>query len=202
MLTFTEVGHEYRWCDALVPSVTQVLAPLTDYSKIPPDRLAHARDEGIAIHQMIQLDVENRLDLALLPEWLEMRYVAWLKFCSETGFTPRFCERARYSDRIRVAGMPDLDGFFRKAPNRLAVVDAKRSFYAGRNIGLQTAGYEYLIESEEPETRVHERGALRLDANGTYKYESSNNPNSKLFSAMDRTVFLAAVAMHRWRTAA
>ncbi|MGH8908306.1 MAG: hypothetical protein ACRD0K_17805 [Egibacteraceae bacterium] len=201
-MVFDEATHTYRVNDVIVPSVTQVLGPLTDYSMIPKDSLERARQEGNAIHKMVDLDVKGHLDVAALPDWLQPRYEAWLKFCSATGFAPRRSEERRYSNRLGVAGTPDLDGTCRGLgfkTGRLILIDVKRSFYAGRVIGLQTAGYQYLIEEEEPTVRVVERAALMLNADGTFKYETSANADSKLFSPLDRTVFLAAVAMWKWR---
>jgi hypothetical protein len=56
MLTFDEASHTYFWAGRRVPNVTRVIAHLTDYSKIDPDRLRIAQDEGKAVHKMVELD--------------------------------------------------------------------------------------------------------------------------------------------------
>ena len=50
MLTFDAEKHEYRWNGQLVPGVTSILEPLTDFSFVPPDVLRAAQDFGTAVH--------------------------------------------------------------------------------------------------------------------------------------------------------
>ena len=45
-LTFDEAAHEYRLDGRRLPSVTQLLAPLVDYSKVPRETLERAQALG------------------------------------------------------------------------------------------------------------------------------------------------------------
>ena len=65
VLTFDPEKHEYRINGVLVPSVSQILAPLYDFSKIPRDVLERKRQIGTAIHKAIELDLLGDLDVAL-----------------------------------------------------------------------------------------------------------------------------------------
>ena len=44
MLTFDPVKHEYRDGDRVIPSVTQILAPLSDFSFVDADVLSAAQE--------------------------------------------------------------------------------------------------------------------------------------------------------------
>lgn len=191
MLTFDGARHEYRWNGTLVPNVTRVLAPLTDYSRIPPEQLERARQEGIAMHSMVQMDIEGRLDLATLPEWLEPRYAAWLEFCNAFRFRPAHAERRLYHPTLRYAGTADVFG---DLAGEWACLDLKRSLYGGRVVGLQIAAYAELWRAQpEGPPPVKRRIALVLRDNGTYEHRFFEDRN-------DHAVFLAALTMYKWLT--
>src|SRR3990167_4906978 len=105
MLTFDAVAHHYFWNGVRVPNVTTILAPLTDYSKIPRDQLERARQQGVAVHKMVELDCKN--DLADVPEWMAGHYSAWLSFKSETGFECWDSERQIFHQGMAYAGTLD-----------------------------------------------------------------------------------------------
>lgn len=199
MLTFDEAAHEYRWQGKPVPHVTGILeaAGLTDYSRIPAEALAKARDEGIAVHRMVEYHFKGVLNEATLPAWMRGHFAALLRFIDETGFECWQSERQVYHHKLGYAGTLDLAGLLPKlrTSKHPAIVDVKRSFYAGPAIGLQTAAYaEAWNDAGRRERRplVRERYALRLDAGGTYRLEPYRDP-------MDRIAFIAVLQQLRWK---
>lgn len=203
MLTFDEATHVYRWNGQPVPNVTRVLAPLTDYSRIPEDVLARAQLEGKAIHRMVELYMKGALDLADMhsdesKQWMLPRLTALERFIDETGFVCLEAERPIYNHRLGYAGTPDLIGGMpsvKRLRGRLAVVDVKRSFFAGPAIGLQTAAYARAWNDTNARTAwVPEanRFALQLRADGTYRLESFEDGD-------DFAAFLALLTTHRWK---
>lgn len=195
MLTFDPAAHEYRWEGAVVPHVTGIIAPLTNYDRIPRDALERARQQGQAVHKMVELHMENDLDEAKLPAWMTGHYAALLRFIDETGFTCWASERYVFHERLGYAGTLDLAGLLPKVrtSKKAAIIDVKRSFYAGPAIGLQTAGYADAWNTEAPAaSKVHERYALRLDANGTYRLEPFEDRD-------DHAAFLACLQQLRWK---
>ena len=186
MLEFDEPSHTYRIDGRVVPSVTQVLKPLTDFSHIDPATLENARQEGVAIHKMVELDVTGDLDEDQLPDWLRGRLKAWRSFRDMTGLHPIAAELRMAGPGV--AGTLDLVVRVRKA---VWLVDLKRSLYAGRAIGLQTAAYARLWNALRPELRVTNRFALVLADNGTYRLTEFKDPH-------DDAVFMAALVMHNW----
>ena len=192
-LTFDEPSHVYRWNGEPVPNVTRILSGLTDYSRIPPERLEIARQEGKAVHKMVELECDDLLNVADLPEWLKPRFRAWNKFRSESGFVAFLSERPMYHPLYGYAGTPDLAG---EAPRLKGVrgpvlLDIKRSLYGGPVIGLQTAAYAELLAADKAYPRIRHRFALVL-GDDTYKLEPFTDES-------DKGAFLAFLTTHRWR---
>jgi len=179
-----------------VPNVTRALSLLVDYSRMPAGVLERARQEGVAIHKTIELYVNDDLDEDGLPEWLVPRLAAYKKFVADTGFVAISSEQRVYHQAFGYAGQLDLDGTLRVRQGRTekavaAVVDVKRSFFAGRAIGLQTAAYAAALEqSARGKAITRRRYALQLRAEGTYRLEPFDDPS-------DLTNFLACLTVHR-----
>lgn len=171
MLTFKAETHEYFWNGIRVPNVTRVLKPMVDYSRIPPDVLERARQEGNAIHKLVELYFRQDLDEGTLPEWLHPRLTALKAFVEETGFIVHDTERRGFHEAHGYAGTLDLSGELPKLHGDVAVLDVKRSLYAGPVIGLQLAAYQEIENARrrrEKQPKVKRRYALQLKPNGRY----------------------------------
>lgn len=162
MLTFDEAAHRYYWNARPVPNVTSVLAPLTDYSMIPADRLELARQKGVAVHKTIELWCRNDLDCTNLPKWLEPVVMKWTEFVMHTGFRIIDSEKRVYHSTFCYAGTLDLFGYLERH-NTFALIDLKRSFFAGKAIGLQLAAYLAAYVDQEKHRGKARRFALRLN---------------------------------------
>ena len=191
MLTFEPIAHEYRFRGDLVPNVTRILAPLIDLNHIPADTLEIARQKGIAVHKLVELDAKGDLDENALPEWMRPVHERWRQFITETRFRMIESEFRVYSPTYRFAGTLDLFGFVHDEP---AFIDVKRSFAGGAAIGLQLAAYQEAYCGQEKNGKRAKRFALRLNENGPYRLEPYTNPN-------DWNTFLALLTIQRWREA-
>lgn len=195
MLTFDPEAHQYFWQGKPVVNVTRVIGDLIDLSGIPADTLETARQQGVAIHSMVELDCKDDLDVETLPEWMRGHHEAWRKFRADTGFELLASERRLYHPKIGYAGTLDLAGVM---PNLRtsrfpAIVDVKRSLYADPAAGVQTAAYEDAWNATEPIAhRARERYGLQLRANGTYRLHQFGD-------ASDFNVFLACLTTYRWK---
>jgi len=171
VLTFREGDHRYFWQGKPVPNVSRVLQPLVSYAHVPPDVLERARAEGIAIHKLTELHMKQDLDEATLPEWLRPRLAALKQFVKETGFILHGTEQKVYHHAHGYAGTLDLSGMLPRLHKDAAILDVKRSLYAGPVIGLQVAAY---LEADNDQRRrekrmkVKRRYALQLKPNGRY----------------------------------
>lgn len=202
MLTFDEASHTYRWKGELVPNVTRIIGHLTDYSHIPPQRLQDLQEEGRAVHKMVEMDCAGTLDF--VPDWLVPHYSAWQRFLEETGFEPLVSEYRVYHTTQRYAGTLDLLGEFKKLKGAtgIALIDVKRSLYAGPAIGLQLAGYDNALRADKTMPRPNRRYALRLGSDGKYHLDAGVKVNGSEipFDAPDNgTAFLACLQQYRWR---
>lgn len=196
MLEFDPAPHVYRWNGVVVPSVTQVLAPLTDYSMIPADTLERARQEGVQIHKLIELDCKGDLDTDSLPEWILPYWSAWTRFKDESGFEMVASECQMYHHTFQYAGTCDLVGLLPKLKNAkgLALIDVKRSLYGGPVIGLQLAAYADQWDNAPgaKAPRIKHRFAFQPRRDGTYRLEPFIDP-------ADRATFLALLTVFKWR---
>lgn len=133
-----------------------------------------------------------------LPEWMFGHFDAWCRFKEDTGYEFLATERKVYHRRQGYAGTLDQAGLLPrlKTSKKPAVLDLKRSFYAGPAIGLQTAGYLEAANSEKDLPKLVERYALQLNANGTYRLKRyDDDPDHK----DDAIAFLACLQQMRWR---
>ena len=60
--TFDPIEHIYRFDGQRVPSVTQILEPLIDYSGVPNGVLQYAADRGTAVHLATEFYDDGDLD--------------------------------------------------------------------------------------------------------------------------------------------
>lgn len=186
-LRFDPVGHVYTVGAQRVPSVTQILAPLVDYSQVPRAVLERARQLGQAVHRMTELYDLDDLDMDDLADELRPYLTAWIKFRAETGFVPETIEKRLYHPALRFAGTPDRSGLINR---RRAVIDIKKMLYLGPVIGLQLAAYEELFEKNG--THVEDRYALGLRADGTYRLQPYTDKS-------DWPVFLSLLTTRNWK---
>lgn len=161
-LTFDEANHTYRYAGELVPSVTQVLQPLSDFSFVNPEVLAAASAFGTAVHKCCELNDTNDLDEDALDPALVPYLTAWRKFCADHEAEWSMIEARVFHEGLRYAGTLDRYG---KVQGKACVVDIKTSAQLYPSIGPQLAGYKNAISSAPPATA---RMAVQLKGDGNY----------------------------------
>lgn len=187
-LAFDEAAHEYRLDGRRLPSVTQVLAPLVDFSMVPKDVLARAQALGTAVHRMTELYDNDDLDEDSLSDELRPYLGGWRKFRAECQFEPVTIEHRMSHPIFRYAGTSDRTGVIK---GRLAVLDIKKMMVLGAHIGPQLAAYEKLHQSEG--LQVLDRFALGLRPDGTYRLQPFTDP-------LDWQCFLSHLTIRNWKT--
>ena len=188
-LRFDEAAHAYFVGERRLPSVTQVLAQLEDWSKVDPVALEIARVRGQHIHRMVELDVHGNLDEdSLAPEY--HGYLRqWRKFLADTRFKPLLAECRVHDERYGYAGTFDLAGTL---STQFVLVDVK-SGLVPRTVPLQTAAYLGAAQHRGKFPASASRAALRLHEDH-YRFFPIETP-----FASDLGDFLAAVRLHAWR---
>lgn len=184
-LTFEECAHVYRLAGVVVPSVTQILKPLTDLSGIPRDVLEAKRDLGSRVHLACQLDDEDDLDEASVEDDVAPYLDAWRRFLRESGAVVLENERKVFEPTMRYAGT--LDNVLAYDGAKWAV-DKKTSIATPLATGPQTAAY--LRALGDPS--VTRRAAIRLRPDGTYRFEP-------LTGADDWACFMACLTLQRFK---
>ncbi len=192
-LQFDAATHTYRLNGEVVPSVTEILKPISpDFSMVKADVLEAAADRGRAVHRMIELLESDDLDLqGLHPDLLPYldRYMA---FKDATGFQWEASEVMGASERWRFAGTLDMLG---SIGGRRVLVDIKTSASIPKSVGPQTAAYAELIG----QPRI-QRAVLHLRAD-KFAFLSLNTPDKTLHSlngANDWPVFLSCLSIYNF----
>jgi hypothetical protein len=184
-LTFDEPTHTYRFGGALVPGVTTILRPLSNFDGIPVEVLERKRDLGQRVHYACQLSDEDDLEESSVELDVEPYLVAWRKFLAESGALVLHNEQQVYEPTLRYAGTLDnvlgLNG-------AKWLVDKKTSIATPISAGPQTAAY--LRALNDPS--VTRRAAVRLRADGTYRFDP-------LSGADDWSAFLSCLTLHRFK---
>lgn len=185
MLTFDEESHSYAYDGAIVPSVTQVLQGINNYS-FNSDVTARAAAFGTAVHKACELYDTDNLDMASLDEALRPYLNGWIKFRGDTGFVPTWIELRVYSKKYRYAGTLDRIGTMKK---KNILLDIKTGVPT-KTIGLQLAGYE-IAAVECTQEKGLKRYACFLSDTG-YKLQEYTDHN-------DHAVFLSFLNCYNWR---
>lgn len=178
-LTYDEEKHEYRFGGWRVPSVTEILSPITadGYSKINPAVLEHAAMKGTVVHDWCQLYDFDCAD-EFMPTEIAPYCQAYMDFVRD--YKPQWekIEEIIYCADRFYAGRLDRYGIIQ---GRESVVDIKTIANPTTknhiSVCCQTAAYAYAIDP----VGMPRRYALYLQKDGTYKlfdcekYEEKNN---------------------------
>ncbi|MDD5009914.1 MAG: hypothetical protein PHC68_16125, partial [Syntrophorhabdaceae bacterium] len=161
MLEFNPETHEYKWDGKLVPCVSNIIAPLRDFSGIPAGVLETKRQWGEMVHLYTSMFDNGTLD-ADHTKWDERMVpivAAWDRFKEQFGLDKYvFIEKPLYSEKYRFAGTPDrvYDNF---------IVDIKTAANSQKSTGVQLAAYAHLCGMENTARLVE----VRLLDDGNYK---------------------------------
>jgi hypothetical protein len=149
MLTFEQESHTYKWNGRPMPSVTQILRVIENFSMVDPDLLEKARRFGSHVHLATDLFDRGELDEESLDANLLPYLNAYKKFLSETGFVVTHSEQRVYNARYKYCGTLDKRGTWK---NTTWVLDLK-SGAVPRSVGPQVAAYQMACD-EKPRKRL------------------------------------------------
>lgn len=180
-LTFDADKHEYRFAGKVIPSVTQILAPLSNFGAVHPDVLAAAQQFGTAVHLACELDDLGQLDLAALDPALVPYLEGWRAFCADYAVKWDAIESRIFHAPMGYAGTLDRAGLVK---GKQAIVDIKSGATLMPSVGPQLAAY---AQAYSPIGRAMDRYAVRLFPNG---YEVK-----QYFSPTDWPVFASLITL-------
>lgn len=203
-LQFDADTHTYRYDGEEFDGVTSILKPLSElaYRGVDAGVMERARQLGVAVHKVIELEIKGTLDEDELDDQLRPYLASFRNFRRLSGFVPILSESMVHSLRYRYAGTLDIFGILN---GEASLIDAKRVVKVQRVTGPQTAGYEIALREcmptfvdaavSGPSPGRINRYALQLTTDGKYSLHPFKNPN-------DQRVFLSALTLKQWSKAA
>ena len=139
-LTFEPVTHTYTYHGEVFPSVTQILAPITDWSFLSDEDKAWYAERGTAVHIATALDDMGDLVEESVHDSLRGYLTSWRDLLRGTSITLRSVEERVAHPLLRVAGTLDRRAIIQK---HHAVIDLKAGVKLASH-GVQVYGYKRL----------------------------------------------------------
>jgi len=164
-LQFDEETHTYTLDGRRIPSVTQVLDPISSMHMVDPQLLEERAAFGTAVHQAAELYLLGQLDTDDIDTDVWNCIFALKKFLMDTQIEPLFVEKRVYSPRHQYAGGVDLVA--QKPLGEQVAIDFKTALVTPHTVGPQLAGYTQALEEED--IHIDERWCVQLNADGKYK---------------------------------
>ena len=160
-LTFNEEDHEYFLGKEKLPCVSDILAPLDDWSMIPASVLENKRIFGTNVHLMVKYYLEGDLDEDDLSDDLRGCLNAFKKWrdTEKWSLDHAKIEVPQYHLKFKYAGTPDIDEIVR------GVVDIKTRLPDMLKDPLQLTAYKNFDRPDRPGY------ILSLFPDGTYVFE-------------------------------
>ena len=134
---FDETTHTYYLDGVKIPSVSEIISPLVDYSEVNPITLANACNYGKAVHKTIELWLNGTLDEENLSEGLKQPLGEFKKTQNIFSLELFAGEIKLFDEKLRFAGTLDLLW-------KNQIVDIKTRKYNSIIDDLQLTGYEIL----------------------------------------------------------
>lgn len=192
-LTFDEASHTYRYDGRVVPSVTQLLDKLHDFSGVPEAILTAAKERGTYVHQMCEMFDRDELDIPRVPEQYLGYLNAWEAFTVEYGPVWAGIEDRGYSRHFGYAGTMDRRGTLPRmfSPSVRWILDIKTSIDAHPVWGMQTAAYRQITAEQDMQYALARRATVQLRADGRFKFNTWDDPD-------DWPAFQALITLSNW----
>jgi hypothetical protein len=181
-LTFEADSHTYTFEGRMVPSVTQILAPLSNLQMVDPGVLAAAGAFGTAVHRAAELDDLGELDEETLDPALDPYLAAWRRFSKDHAVTWDLIEGRVHNKAMGYAGTVDRYGMVGRDD---AVVDLKSSAILYPTVGAQLSAYAKAIPGT---TLLTKRIGVLLKPDGNYQAKTYSSP-------MDWAVFASLITL-------
>lgn len=196
MFTFDEETHTYRLGGEILPSVTQIIKPLYDFSSVPAGVLERAAAFGTAVHKTVELYLKDDLDESNLDEGLSGPLQAFRMWAIEylDAFGSPEVETRDYHEKLFYAGTSDLK--FERV-----LVDVKTRAVNRLCDPIQLAAYDHFDSGKRA------RYVLELKQDGTYVFTHLNPTLKSSNESWSRFRYLldyhnAGKKLKEWRNAA
>ena len=166
LINFDEKEHIYRCNGFIVPSVTQIMKPLSDdeYGGIDEAVMRKAAERGSAVHHAIETRINFGFDD--IPSEYAGYLEAFMKFFRDYPIENPKTESVVYNEIHQYAGSVDL----------IATIDGKRMLIDYKTtasvlmklVSVQLAAYKKA--AEQGGEQIDGTAVLHLSKDGTYKF--------------------------------
>lgn len=163
---FDAEDHSYRIDGKIVPSVTKIIQPLYDFSRVPRDIMERAQAFGTAVHDACDLYDADDLVIDTLDPAIKPYLDAWIKFKTEFNIKDAKSEIIVHSEKYQYAGR--VDNIFR-CSNRWVLVDKKTCTSEYKQTRVQLAGYKIAAVEMGLLPKKCDVYSVRLLGDGRYK---------------------------------
>ena len=182
-LVFDEIKHRYFLNGYVLPSVTQIMKPLSsvEYKDVDEAVLMRAAERGTAVHEAIEYKIKYDFDDC--PAEYEEYYKAFLKFAQD--YKPKWIssEMRTYHRQLMYAGTVDL---ICEIDGEKVLVDFKTSSKINHMLtGVQLEAYAQALSSYGVD--VDYKAILHLKKDGKYsfeRYEKNDSESWNCFGAL------------------
>lgn len=150
-----------------IPSVSQVIAPLTDFSGIPEDVLARKCELGIEFHNAISFYLVDNLDFNSLDSDLIKPMTTFIDWWEHYDCPPNITfERPLCHKSLKYCGKPDL-------VVETAIFDWKLRPYKPVTDILQLEAYKHMLPPGK-----RDRWTVCFDLEGNMKMHKAQHPKA------------------------
>lgn len=168
-LIFNEENHTYKYCNCIIPSVTEILSILSDeiYGKLDINTIKKASEKGSKVHY--QTEMYDLYKLLEYDEETEGYMKAYLKFLEDYKPEVLMVEQKVYHRKMLYAGT--LDRLYRiNGVNVLVDIKTTSRTYE-KLVMLQNTAYAMCVDLLFPQYKVDDLAILHLKNDGTYEFK-------------------------------
>ena len=186
-LSFDEGPHVYKLNGVEVPSVSQIMRPLSDhhYGTISPETLRVAAERGTEVHSAIEVHTKYGIDD--IDDTLVSYFDAYLRWEHDFVPAPVGSEIRAYHPIMRYAGTIDMLAII---DGDLTLIDFKTtSTVVESSCGVQLEAYAQMLAAHGVE--IQRKAIVQLKPTGQYKFVPfpANDPQRwRVFGAL-KTVY-------------
>ena len=178
MFKFNESNHTYTLNGVIIPSVTQIMKPLTDeaYKSIPENTMKEAANRGTKVH--LATEFLDKFNIEDIDENLINYLEAYKKFKADYDPIVLFTELPVYHKKFFYAGT--IDRIY-SINGKFVLVDIKTTNEIHKGlVAVQTTAYKQMI-TDMP---IDSTAVLQLKADGTYEFINNLPDESKIFQSL------------------
>lgn len=162
---YDEINRNHTLDGKHIGSVSQIIAPLSDFGNIPPEKLERKRQLGIEFHEAIRLYLFNDLLMTSVDPDLRKPMKTFINWANEQHLFG-ICEAPIHHKTLKYCGKPDLT-------NGTAIYDWKLRPYNRLTDTLQLEAYKHMITRKKLALRT-----VCFDIEGKMTIHDSYHPKA------------------------